>query len=63
MRVGITNNIQAAKRNLGQVNIKTMQVSGHPLDCFGGDLEFDKEFPMVASCFLLAGIYHGYIAC
>ena len=35
-------------RNLGEVKIKTMLVSGRPLDWVGGKAEFGREFPMVA---------------
>ena len=36
------------ERNLGEVKIKTMLVSGRPLDWLGGKAEFGREFPVVA---------------
>ena len=40
------------KLNFGNVKIKTIQVGGHLLDCFGGNLEFGWVLLAVASCLL-----------
>ena len=41
-----------AKLDSGKGKVKTLQLSGHHLECFGGNLEFGQMFLMIASCLL-----------
>lgn len=42
--------------------METILVSHHPLDWFGGNLEFGREFLMGALC-LLADLWYSHFAC